>query len=144
MSKVFAFALNTQVCITCSGEQGTVIARSESVRSNDQYLLRYQNAEGRAVEEWWSEDAIEEAKESLGGADHMRTVTQDICHRCRTDCTPLANLSADDNQPPTSFICVGVNHPGSRTVPQDRFTLCWKNGAVDERVHWDSAICWAP
>lgn len=60
MSKVFAFELNTQVCITCSGEQGTVIARSESVRSNDQYLLRYQNAEGRAVEEWWSEDAIEE------------------------------------------------------------------------------------
>lgn len=61
MSKVFAFDLSTKVCITCSGEQGTVIARSESVRSNDQYLLRYQNTEGRAVEEWWSEDAIEDA-----------------------------------------------------------------------------------
>lgn len=67
----------------------------------------------------------------------MSTQTQEICHRCRKDCTPLANLCADDKQPPSSFVCVGLNHPGSRTVPQDRFTLCWKNNAVDERGHWD-------
>jgi len=67
----------------------------------------------------------------------MSTVTENICHRCRKDCTPLANLAADGNQPPDSFVCVGLNHPGSRTVSQDRFTLCWKNAAVDERGHWD-------
>lgn len=27
--------------------------------------------------------------------------------------------------------------PKDRTVPGDRFTLCWKNSAVDERGHWD-------
>lgn len=38
---------------------------------------------------------------------------------------------------PASFVCVGWNRPQDRTVQQDRFTLCWKNGAVDERGHWD-------
>ena len=51
--------------------------------------------------------------------------------------TPLANLTADGSMPPASFICVGANHPASRTVKADRFTLCWKNAAIDERSHWD-------
>jgi hypothetical protein len=34
-------------------------------------------------------------------------------------------------------VCVGYNRPEDRVVPADRFTLCWKNGAVDERGHWD-------
>lgn len=72
----------------------------------------------------------------------MGTVTESICFRCRSDCTPLANLGSDapsKSAPsaPVSFICVGVNHPASRSVPQDRFTLCWKNRAVEERGHWD-------
>lgn len=67
----------------------------------------------------------------------MSTATQATCYRCRTDCVPLANLCADDTVPPSSFICVGANQPQSRTVPQDRFTLCWKNNAIDERGHWD-------
>ena len=67
----------------------------------------------------------------------MSTQTQDACFRCRKDCTPLANLTADGSTPPASFICVGANHPASRTVKQDRFTLCWKNAAIDERGHWD-------
>lgn len=70
----------------------------------------------------------------------MSTSTENNCLRCRADCTPAANIVADVNAAdgsPASFICVGWNHPHSRTVPQDRFTLCWKNAAVDERGHWD-------
>lgn len=65
----------------------------------------------------------------------MGTITENACFRCRTDCTPLANISSDESA--MSFVCVGANHPESRTVQQDRFTLCWKNNAVDERGHWD-------
>lgn len=65
----------------------------------------------------------------------MSTQTENQCLRCRTDCTPAANISSDGEG--KSFICVGWNHPKDRTVPADRFTLCWKNGAVDERGHWD-------
>jgi hypothetical protein len=65
----------------------------------------------------------------------MSTQTQNACLRCLKDCTPLANLSSDEQA--KSFVCVGLNHPQSRTVPQDRFTLCWKNNVIDERGHWD-------
>ena len=65
----------------------------------------------------------------------MGTMTENRCLRCREDCTPLANLSADEQG--SSFICVGYNRLAVRTVQQDRFTLCWKNKAVDERGFWD-------
>ena len=65
----------------------------------------------------------------------MGTMTENRCMRCRTDCTPAANLSADGEG--TSFVCVGWNRPQDRTVTTDRFTLCWKNNVVDERGHWD-------
>ncbi|WP_295537419.1 hypothetical protein [uncultured Pseudacidovorax sp.] len=70
----------------------------------------------------------------------MGTMTENNCMRCRADCVPVANLSADvptENGPPASFVCVGFNRKEDRTVAQDRFTLCWKNGSVDERGHWD-------
>jgi hypothetical protein len=70
----------------------------------------------------------------------MSTQTENNCWRCRTDCTPAANLSASAPGPdgmPASFVCVGWNRPQDRGVPGDRFTLCWKNNAVDERGHWD-------
>lgn len=70
----------------------------------------------------------------------MSNQTENLCWRCRTDCTPAANLSATLPGPdgaPSSFVCVGWNRPQDRTVPADRFTLCWKNGVVDERGHWD-------
>ena len=62
------------------------------------------------------------------------------CLRCREDCFPLQNILADEgveDGKPASFICVGYNTPDSRVVAGDRFTLCWKNNAVDERGHWD-------
>ena len=65
----------------------------------------------------------------------MSTQTEQSCFHCRKDCVPLANLSSDTEQ--KSFVCVGLNTPESRTVKQDRFTLCWKNAAIDERGHWD-------
>ena len=65
----------------------------------------------------------------------MSTRTENDCLRCRKDCVPLANLSSDTDA--KSFVCVGANAVKSRTVPQDRFTLCWKNDLIDERGHWD-------
>jgi len=65
----------------------------------------------------------------------MSTQTENACLRCRTDCVPVANLSSDTEA--KSFVCVGLNKKESRTVLQDRFTLCWKNNVVDERGHWD-------
>lgn len=68
----------------------------------------------------------------------MSTQSENRCYRCRTDCTPVANLSADgESSTPASFVCIGFNRPQDRTVAQDRFTLCWKNKAIDERGHWD-------
>lgn len=63
----------------------------------------------------------------------MSNQTENRCYRCRTDCTPAANLAADVpglNGMPASFVCVGWNRPTSRIVPADRFTLCWKNDEV--------------
>jgi len=65
----------------------------------------------------------------------MRTVTKNNCLRCRTDCTPAANVAADGEG--KSFVCVGWNRPQDRAIQSDRFTLCWKNDAVDERGHGD-------
>lgn len=65
----------------------------------------------------------------------MGTVTENNCIRCRKDCTPAANLSSDGEG--KSFVCVGWNRPQDRSVPGDRFTLCWKNSVIDERGHWD-------
>ena len=65
----------------------------------------------------------------------MSTQTENACFRCRADCTPISNLSSDGTA--KSFVCVGYNRPEDRVMRQDRFTLCWKNGLVDERGHWD-------
>ncbi len=70
----------------------------------------------------------------------MSTQTENRCFRCRTDCVPVSNLSADDPSQdggPSSFVCVGLNRKESRAIHQDRFTLCWKNKAVDDIGHWD-------
>jgi hypothetical protein len=65
----------------------------------------------------------------------MSTMTQNKCLRCLENCVPLANLSSDTEF--KSFVCVGLNKKEDRTIIQDRFTLCWKNRAVDEFGHWD-------
>lgn len=56
----FAFALKSTVRITASRESGEVIGRAEySTTHTPSYLIRYCGADGRAVEQWWTEDALE-------------------------------------------------------------------------------------
>ena len=57
----FSFALNDQVVIVASGEAGVVIGRAEYTTAEPSYQLRYRTAEGRAVEQWWSQDALARA-----------------------------------------------------------------------------------
>lgn len=54
------FDLLARVRIRVSGEAGEVIGRAEYATTNlPSYLLRYRCADGRAVEAWWTEDALE-------------------------------------------------------------------------------------
>ena len=41
-----------------SGERGVVIGRAEFSEMDNQYFVRYVAADGRQVENWWSENAI--------------------------------------------------------------------------------------
>lgn len=54
----YEFKFLAEVVITVSGERGTVIGRAEYVSMDDQYLVRYCSADGRAVEAWWPESAL--------------------------------------------------------------------------------------
>lgn len=58
----FKFQLGQQVAITASGEQGTVVGRAEYTNSSNSYYVRYRSADGRAVEAWWTEDALQPAE----------------------------------------------------------------------------------
>lgn len=53
------FNLGTFVTIKVSEESGEVIGRAEYVsRSEPQYLVRYKDGTGCAVERWWDESAL--------------------------------------------------------------------------------------
>jgi hypothetical protein len=56
----FKFKINDDVVIAVSGEPGMVIGRAEYATAENTYLIRYQAADHRAVEQWWSESALEE------------------------------------------------------------------------------------
>jgi hypothetical protein len=51
------------------------------------------------------------------------------CPRKRTDCQALSQIISTDH---TSFFCCGENDGTNRTVPQDKYTLCFKNGEIDQ------------
>lgn len=54
------FGLNDDVRISVSGEVGTVIGRAEYATSDEpNYWVRYKAADGRAVESWWQQSALE-------------------------------------------------------------------------------------
>jgi hypothetical protein len=63
--KQFKFELNKPddnmptVRVVCSGEAGKVVGRAEYAIGEDAYLLRYKAGDGRAVESWWPESALE-------------------------------------------------------------------------------------
>jgi hypothetical protein len=54
----FAFKMWEDVGISVSGETGAVIGRVEYASGEDQYLIRYKSADGRAVENWWVVSAL--------------------------------------------------------------------------------------
>jgi hypothetical protein len=58
MKTPFQFELGAQVRISVSHEAGIVVARAQYIASSNAYLVRYRAGDGRAVEAWWSEDAL--------------------------------------------------------------------------------------
>lgn len=67
----FLFNLGENVEIIVSGEKGVVIGRAEFINSSNSYQVRYSGGDGRAVEHWWSEDALstEGVANAVGGTD---------------------------------------------------------------------------
>lgn len=55
------FNLKQQVSIIASGEVGEIVGRAEYTTAEPTYLIRYKSTDGRAVENWWTESAIEAA-----------------------------------------------------------------------------------
>lgn len=56
-------ALGDQVVIKVSGETGQVIGRAQYMTSEPSNLVRYKSADGRAVEAWWPDSAVEKKAE---------------------------------------------------------------------------------
>lgn len=54
----FKFELGVEVTIAGGDEHGKVVARAQYINSNNSYYIRYVAGDGRAVEAWWSEDAL--------------------------------------------------------------------------------------
>lgn len=53
------YPLGAAARIRVSGETGAIIGRAEYSEMGPQVMLRYKAADGRAVEAWWSIDAVE-------------------------------------------------------------------------------------
>lgn len=58
----FRHALNDLVKLTMSGEKGQVIGRAEYTAAENAYLVRYVTADGRQVEQWLGQSAIDDAE----------------------------------------------------------------------------------
>ena len=54
----FKYSLGDSVGILSSGEMGEVIGRAQHSNADDSYLIRYRANDGRAVEAWWSVEAL--------------------------------------------------------------------------------------
>lgn len=57
----FKFPLKATAKLKHSGESGEIIGRAEYTHSEDMYFIRYQAGDGRQVEAWWGESAIDES-----------------------------------------------------------------------------------
>lgn len=53
------FDLNQNLKIAESGEVGVCIGRAEYAHNERHYYIRYCAGDGRAVEAWWGESALE-------------------------------------------------------------------------------------
>lgn len=54
----FQFELKAKIKIAISGERGEVIGRAEYTTAEPSYFVRYVTADGRAVEQWWTESSL--------------------------------------------------------------------------------------
>lgn len=52
------YQLNERVKIRASEEEGEIVGRAEYSNCDPSYFVRYKAADGRAVEQWWTQDAI--------------------------------------------------------------------------------------
>jgi hypothetical protein len=136
----FHYQLGHSVHITASEEFGLVIARSEHATCEHQYLIRYEDATGRATEQWWTQSALE-------------------------DCEPMAGDTPVDHEQPTQAIAPDPLPTGQLDVP--RIGAPWygqggiyagiargADGAPDHHlilspakptgdVNWQAALAWA-
>lgn len=55
----FMFDLGQTVTIASSGEIGQIQSRAEHLNAEPSYYLRYKAADGRAVESWWTQNALD-------------------------------------------------------------------------------------
>ncbi|MDR9051731.1 hypothetical protein [Burkholderia multivorans] len=62
----FKFNLGERVAIAESGESGSVIGRAEYSEAANSYCIRYVAGDGRAVESWWSEGALNSVADADG------------------------------------------------------------------------------
>lgn len=67
MNGNFLYAMAERLTLRDSNERGVVIGRAEYATGEDQYLLRYRAADGRAVEAWWGESALTHLPPPPGG-----------------------------------------------------------------------------
>lgn len=61
MESNFKFERDSRVKLVESGEEGVVIGRSEYSFAENSYLVRYKAGDGRQVQTWWDESALEAA-----------------------------------------------------------------------------------
>lgn len=73
----FGFQLGETVAIAVSGEQGHIVGRAEYINCSPNYLVRYKTADGRAIESWWSQDALALVAESEEAFDAANGTTPD-------------------------------------------------------------------
>ncbi|QBC45745.1 hypothetical protein [Iodobacter fluviatilis] len=58
-NKGFKFKLSDKVRLKLSGETGEVIGQAAYLTDANGYFVRYKDATGKQVEQWWGESAIE-------------------------------------------------------------------------------------
>lgn len=56
---MFKYQLGQTVKLALSDEQGVIRSRAEHVTGEPHYYLLYKAADGRQVEAWWIESALE-------------------------------------------------------------------------------------
>lgn len=63
------FELGAAVRLSMSGEGGVVLGRAEYVGDRPSYYIRYVAADGRQVEEWFKNDALEIVTKAATGEE---------------------------------------------------------------------------